>query len=126
MLIKKTQSKQKKEIVTLSKAKLLSLIDWKKVNGLIPVVTQDYKTENVLMLGFMNKEALGKTLKEDKVTYWSRTRKELWTKGGTSGHFQFIKGIWLDCDNDTILIKVKQIGNVCHTGRKTCFFQKII
>ena len=126
MLIKKTQSKQKKEIITLPKAKLFSLIDWKKVNGLIPVITQNYKTEKVLMLGFMNKEALEKTLKEDKVTYWSRTRKELWTKGETSGHFQFVRGIWLDCDNDTLLIKVKQTSNVCHTGRKTCFFQKII
>ena len=100
-------------------------IDFKKMKGLMPVIVQDYKTKEVLMLGFMNKEALKKSLKEGKVTYWSRTRKELWTKGETSGNFQFIKEIWLDCDNDTLLIKVKQIGNVCHTGNKTCFFKKI-
>ncbi len=129
MLIKKTQknqiTKQKKEIVTLPKTKLLNLIDWEKLNGLVPTITQDYKTGKVLMLGFMNKEALKKTLKEGKVTYWSRTRKKLWIKGETSGHFQLVKGIWLDCDSDTFLIKVKQIGRVCHTGRKTCFFKKI-
>lgn len=104
---------------------LIKSINWEKLNGLIPVISQDFKTNKVLMLGFMNKEALKKTLKEDKVTYWSRIRKKLWTKGETSGHFQLVKEIWLDCDNDTILIKVKQIGNVCHTGNKTCFFQKI-
>lgn len=104
---------------------LIKSINWEKLNGLIPVISQDFKTNKVLMLGFMNKEALKKTLKEGKVTYWSRTRKKLWTKGETSGHFQLVKEIWLDCDNDTILIKVKQIGNVCHTGNKTCFFQKI-
>jgi len=105
--------------------KRLPNINWKKLNGLIPVVIQDFKTNKVLMLGFMNKEALKKTLKEKKVTYFSRTRKKLWTKGETSGNFQLGKEIWLDCDNDTLLIKVKQIGNVCHTGRKTCFFRKI-
>lgn len=106
-------------------AKKLPKINFQKLKGLIPVITQDVKTNKVLMLGFMNREALNKTLKEGKITYWSRTRKKLWTKGETSGHFQFVKEIWLDCDNDTLLIKVKQIGNVCHTGRKTCFFQKI-
>ncbi len=105
--------------------KKMPRLNWKKSNGLIPVITQDYKTKEVLMLGFMNKKALKKTLKQGKVTYWSRTRKKLWTKGETSGHFQLIKGIWLDCDNDSLLIKVKQIGNVCHTGHKTCFFRKI-
>lgn len=105
---------------------LVKSINWAKVKGLIPAVTQDYKTNKVLMLGFMSKEALKKTLKEDKVTYWSRTRKKLWTKGETSGHFQTVKEIWLDCDNDTLLIKVKQTGNVCHTGNKTCFYKKIV
>lgn len=100
-------------------------VNWEKLNGLIPVITQDYKTGKVLMLGFMNKAALRKTLKERKVTYWSRTRKKLWTKGETSGNFQLVKQIWLDCDNDTLLIRVKQIGKVCHTGHKTCFFRKI-
>lgn len=101
-------------------------LNWKKSNGLVPVITQDFKTGKVLMLGFMNRDALKKTLKEGKATYFSRTRKKLWTKGETSGNFQLVKGIWLDCDNDSLLIKVKQIGNVCHTGRKTCFYQKII
>ena len=105
--------------------KRLPRINWKKLNGLIPIITQDFKTGRTLMLGFMNKIALKKTLKEGKVTYWSRTRKKLWQKGETSGNFQLVKQIWLDCDNDTLLIKVKQIGNVCHTGNKTCFFQKI-
>lgn len=104
---------------------LIKKIHWEKLNGLTPVITQDFKTKKVLMLGFMNKEALKKTLKEGRVTYWSRSRKKLWQKGETSGNLQIAKEIWLDCDNDTILIKVKQIGNVCHTGNKTCFFQKI-
>jgi len=82
----------------------LPKLDWKKLNGLIPVVTQDFKTNKVLMLGFMNKEALKKTLKERKVTYFSRVRKKLWTKGETSGNFQLVKEIFLDCDNDTLLI----------------------
>ncbi len=105
---------------------IIKKIDFRKMKGLAPVITQDYKTNKVLMLGFMNKDALKKTLKEGKVTYWSRTRKKLWTKGDTSGNLQLVKEIWLDCDNDTLLIKVKQIGSVCHTGRKTCFFQKIL
>jgi len=105
--------------------KRLPKLNWEKLNGLIPVVTQDYKTNKVLMLGFMNREALKKTLKEGKVTYFSRTRKKLWTKGETSGNFQLVKEIFLDCDNDTLLIMVDQIGNVCHTGHKTCFFRKL-
>lgn len=105
--------------------KRLPKLNWRKLNGFIPVVTQDFKTGKILMLAFMNKAALRKTLKEGRVTYFSRTRKKLWTKGETSGHFQLVKQIWLDCDNDTLLIKVEQIGNVCHTGHQTCFFQKI-
>lgn len=105
--------------------KRLSRIRWRKLNGLIPAVAQDIKTGRVLMVGFMNKEALKKTLQEGKITYFSRTRKKLWTKGETSGHVQIVKEMWLDCDNDTLLIKIKQIGNVCHTGHKTCFFKKI-
>jgi len=100
-------------------------LNWKKLNGLVPVIAQDFKNNKVLMLGFMNKVALEKTLKEGKVTYFSRTRKELWPKGATSGHPQLVKEIWVDCDNDALLIKVEQIGNVCHTGRKSCFYQKI-
>ncbi len=104
---------------------IIEKIDFKKLNGLIPVVTQDYGTGAVLMLGFMNKDALKKTIKEGKVTYWSRSRDKIWTKGETSGNSQIIKEIYLDCDNDSLLIKVEQIGNVCHTGNETCFFQKI-
>ena len=100
-------------------------LNWKKLNGLIPVIIQDFKTNKVLMLGFMNKEALKKTLKDGKVTYFSRVRKKLWQKGETSGNFQLVKGIHLDCDNDTLLIKVKQVGKVCHTGNKTCFYKKL-
>ena len=104
---------------------IIKKINWEKSNGLIPVVTQDIKTNEVLMLAFMSKEALEKTLKLGKVTYWSRTKKRLWTKGETSGHFQRVQEILLDCDNDSLLIKVEQIGNVCHTGNKTCFFRKL-
>ncbi len=105
--------------------KKLPKLNWEKLNSLIPVITQDYKSGKVLMLGFMNQEALEKTLKEGKVTYFSRTRKKLWTKGETSGNFQLVKEIFLDCDNDTLLIKVKQINKVCHTGHNTCFFRKL-
>ena len=105
---------------------LIKNLDWKKLNGLIPVIAQDFKTGKVLMLGFMNREALKKTLKEGKITYFSRTRKKLWTKGETSGHFLQIKTTWVDCDNDTLLIRVKPQGNVCHTGHKSCFYRKIL
>ena len=105
---------------------LIKNLDWKKSNGLIPVIAQDFKTGKVLMLGFMNREALKKTLKEGKVTYFSRVRKKLWTKGETSGHFLQAKAIWVDCDNDTLLIRVKPQGNVCHTGHKSCFYRKIL
>lgn len=104
---------------------IIKNIDFKKLNGLVPAVVQEEKTNKVLMVGFMNKEALKKTLETGKVAYWSRSRGKIWVKGEKSGHFQIVKGIWLDCDSDTLLIKVKQIGNVCHTGRKTCFFRKI-
>jgi len=100
-------------------------LNFRKLKGLIPVVAQDYKTKEVLMLGFMSKEAFRKTLKEGKVTYFSRSRKRLWTKGETSGNFQLVKGIWIDCDLDTLLIKVKQLGSACHTGHQTCFYRKL-
>ena len=105
---------------------IVKKLNFAKMKGLIPVIAQDYKTGKVLMLGFMNKEALRRTLKEGKVTYFSRVRKKLWQKGETSGNFQLVKEIFLDCDNDTLLIKVNQIGNVCHTGNKTCFHQKVV
>ena len=100
-------------------------IDFGKLGGIIPVITQDYKTNEVLMLGFMNKEAYEKTLETKKVTYWSRSRKRLWTKGETSGNFQLVKEIMIDCDDDTLLIKVEQKGAACHKGYKSCFFRRI-
>ncbi|WP_338764768.1 bifunctional phosphoribosyl-AMP cyclohydrolase/phosphoribosyl-ATP diphosphatase HisIE [Bernardetia sp. ABR2-2B] len=96
-------------------------IDFKKQSGLVPVVIQDNKTMRVLMLGFMNQEAFEKTQKEGKVTFFSRTKNRLWTKGETSGNFLYVQKIHLDCDNDTLLIFVKPEGEVCHKGNDTCF-----
>ena len=93
--------------------------------GLIPVVTQDCRTDEVLMLAYANKEALEKTIETGKVHYWSRSRKQLWLKGETSGHFQHVKSISLDCDGDTLLIKVEQKGAACHTGHHSCFYRKM-
>lgn len=94
-------------------------------NGLVPVVVQDYKTEEVLMLAYMNEEAYNTTLETGKMNYYSRSRKEQWCKGETSGHFQYVKKLMIDCDNDTILAKVKQIGVACHTGNMSCFFTEL-
>jgi phosphoribosyl-AMP cyclohydrolase / phosphoribosyl-ATP pyrophosphohydrolase len=95
--------------------------DFKKGNGLVPAIIQDYETMQVLMLGFMNQEALEKTLKEGKVTFFSRSKNRLWTKGETSGNYLYIKEIINDCDNDALLVKVKPAGPVCHTGSVSCF-----
>lgn len=93
--------------------------------GLIPAIIQDYKTNEVLMLAFMNQQSLKRTLKSGKTCFWSRSRKEYWVKGMTSGHYQYVKSIAYDCDLDTLLIKVRQIGAACHTGSKSCFYRKI-
>ncbi len=93
--------------------------------GLIPAIIQDYKTGEVLMLAYMNKESLRRTIKSGKTCFWSRSRKEYWVKGVTSGHFQFVKSIGYDCDMDALLIKVRQVGVACHTGNRSCFFRKI-
>ena len=93
--------------------------------GLIPVITQDYKTGQVLMLAYANKEAVERTVKEGTCYYYSRSRKELWHKGDTSGHFQIVKELYFDCDADAILIKIEQIGAACHTGKKSCFYRNI-
>ena len=102
-----------------------SKIAWEdfKLNsdGLVPCIVQDYQTGEVLMLAYMNQESFQMTLDTGKMTYWSRSRQELWTKGLTSGHFQYVKSLTLDCDNDTILAKVSQLGAACHTGNRTCF-----
>ncbi len=95
-------------------------------DGLIPVVVQDYQSGQVLMVAYMNEEAYIKTCKTGKMTYYSRSRQELWIKGLTSGHFQYVKALSVDCDNDTLLAKVKQIGAACHTGNYSCFYRDLI
>lgn len=99
-------------------------MDFKKLNGLIPAIIQDADTDRVLMLGFMNREALDQTRREGKVTFYSRTRKRLWTKGEESGNFLHVVQILEDCDHDTLLVKVHPDGPVCHTGSDTCFDEK--
>jgi len=94
-------------------------------DGLIPAIIQDYKTKNVLMMAYMNIDSLKETFKSGKTCFWSRSRQEFWVKGMTSGHFQFVKGVYYDCDCDTLLIKVRQIGVPCHTMKKSCFYRKI-
>ena len=96
-------------------------IDFEKMGGLVPAIIQDNVTRKVLMLGFMNKEAYQKTVETGKVTFWSRSRNCLWTKGETSGNFLNVKEILLDCDKDTLLIKARPEGPVCHTGADTCW-----
>lgn len=96
-------------------------INFSKANGLVPAVIQDNTTLQVLMVGYMNEEALEKTMKEGKVTFFSRSKNRLWTKGETSGNYLFVKGITADCDNDSILIRVDPAGPVCHTGTISCF-----
>ena len=100
-------------------------IDFKKGEGLLPVIIQDATTGEVLMLGYMNREAWETTLKTKRASFWSRSRQKLWIKGETSGHFQEIKEIYLDCDGDTLLLKVNQIGGAaCHTGFRSCFHRQ--
>jgi len=101
-------------------------IKFGKMGGLVPVVIQDFYSGDVLMLGFMNKIAYEKTLKTRKVTFYSRTRKKLWTKGETSGNILIVKKIYLDCDKDSILVKVIPKGPTCHTKNKTCFFREVL
>lgn len=98
-----------------------------KVNsdGMVPVIVQDDVKQDVLMLAYMNELAFETTLQKGLMTYWSRSRNELWTKGLTSGHVQFVKSLYVDCDKDTILARVEQVGAACHTGNRTCFYTKI-
>lgn len=95
-------------------------------DGHITVVVQDYKTNEVLMVAYMNEEAFNTTISTGRMTYYSRSRQELWVKGLTSGHFQYVKSLTIDCDNDTLLAKVKQIGAACHTGNRSCFFNTLV
>jgi phosphoribosyl-AMP cyclohydrolase/phosphoribosyl-ATP pyrophosphohydrolase/phosphoribosyl-AMP cyclohydrolase len=95
--------------------------------GLIPVIAQDHKDGAVLMMAYMNKESLKKTLETREMWYWSRSRKVLWHKGDTSGHIQKVKELYYDCDADTLLAKIEQVGDIaCHTGKRSCFFNKIL
>lgn len=101
-------------------------IDFAKGNGLVPVIVQDYRSREVLMLAYMNSEAWKKSQKTGKAHYYSRSRKGLWLKGEESGHFQEVKGALMDCDNDTLLLQVKQLGGgACHMGYKSCFFRRM-
>lgn len=102
------------------------LLDFEKTGGLIPAIAQDYKTGEVLMLAYMNRQSFDETLKSGYATYYSRSRNQLWKKGETSGHMQQVKEIRVDCDKDTVLLKVDQVGGAaCHKGYKSCFFSKI-
>ena len=103
----------------------LDSIIWNE-DGLVPVIVQDITTNKVIMFAWMNKETLKQSIEKRKAIYWSRSRKKIWMKGEESGHIQHIKEILLDCDSDTLLIKVRQEGGIaCHTGRESCFFNKI-
>lgn len=93
--------------------------------GLIPAIAQDDDTGEVLMLGYMDEEALRRTLEGEDVWFYSRSREELWHKGTTSGNYIKVRSVWIDCDGDTILVRAKPTGPVCHTGNRTCFFQEL-
>jgi phosphoribosyl-AMP cyclohydrolase len=101
-------------------------LDFNKTGGLVPAIVQDNETGEILMLGYMNPEAFDATLSTGKVTYYSRSRQTLWVKGETSGNVQLVKEIRIDCDDDTLLIKVEQLGGAaCHTGHRSCFYKKV-
>ncbi len=103
----------------------INSIKWDN-DGLVPVIAQDFKTNKVLMFAWMNQEALELTQKNKKAFYWSRSRQKIWEKGEESGHYQNVHEIRLDCDGDVILLKIEQVKNIaCHTGRETCFYQKL-
>lgn len=107
-----------------------SAMDWSEfktgADGLLPVIVQDYKTDEVLMEAYMNQEAYEATIRTGRMTYWSRSRQELWVKGMTSGHYQYVKELRIDCDCDTILARVAQIGAACHTGNRSCFYRTLM
>src|SRR5207237_5803080 len=101
-------------------------LNFAKMNGLLPAVVQHHQTRDVLMVGFMNPDAWSLTRTKGLVTFWSRDRQTLWTKGETSGNVLRVKRVWTDCDNDTLLIEADPAGPVCHTGQSTCFFQELV
>ena len=102
------------------------MLDFKKSNGLVPAIVQDNETSEVLMLAYMNEEAWEKTITSGRAHYWSRSRQKLWLKGGTSGHIQEVRAVYVDCDLDTVLIKAHQVGGAaCHEGYPSCFYRKV-
>ena len=102
-------------------------IDFARGQGLIPAIVQDWETGEVLMVAYMNPESWAKTQETGQACFWSRSRKKIWLKGETSGHVQIIKEVYIDCDNDALLLKVEQIGGAaCHTGYRTCFYRRIV
>ena len=105
--------------------KILKNIDFKKGKGLVPTIVQDFQNGEVLMMAYMNEESLRRTMETGKTWFFSRSRNELWNKGAISGHYQNVKSISVDCDYDTILIKVDQIGAACHTGNRSCFYRRL-
>ena len=105
-------------------ANILEMVKYNK-DGLVPAVTQDIRTDEVLMMAYMNEESLKKTIETGLVHYYSRSRQKLWLKGETSGHFQKVRSISIDCDGDTLLVKVDQTGAACHTGHRSCFFTRL-
>jgi phosphoribosyl-AMP cyclohydrolase len=109
--------------MTITTSELDQILERAKfaADGLLPAIIQQWDSNEVLMLGYMNREALSRTLTEGRVTFWSRSRQEFWRKGDTSGHAQYVKGAALDCDADTLLVRVDQIGVACHTGARSCF-----
>ncbi len=101
-------------------------LNFEKGDGLLPAIVQDYETNEVLMLAYMNEESWSKTIETGKATFWSRSRNTLWVKGETSGHFQIVKEILIDCDSDSIVVKVDQQGGAaCHTGYRSCFYRRV-
>ncbi|MBK1619726.1 phosphoribosyl-AMP cyclohydrolase [Lamprobacter modestohalophilus] len=103
-----------------------NIVDFSKGNGLVTAIVQDAETGEILMVANMNEESLAKTIELGEAVYWSRSRKKLWHKGEESGHTQKIRGLYLDCDGDALLLKVEQIGGAaCHTGKRSCFFRKL-
>ena len=125
-----TELKQVLAAEGIETKKFESSMEWSefKLNGegMLPVIVQDYQTAEVLMLAYMNEEAFQTTLSLGKMTYYSRSRKELWIKGETSGHYQYVKSLTIDCDKDTLLARVSQVGAACHTGNTSCFFQELV
>ena len=117
--------KTKREVS--SKMGFIDQIDFKKGDGLVPVIVQDHETNDVLMMAYMNEAALQETLELKKACFYSRSRQKFWVKGESSGNFQEVKDIFFDCDNDTILLKINQVGGAaCHTGHRTCFYKQVI